>query len=112
MRRTAASESPPGREPRSHEIGQAPSPAALSAAAELSLVSFAGPFLVIGVIRGGENSHWPPDRPVEWLATGFLPGGVSVSCSWLASAFASGICRSTKVILVPELPGRDDDVER
>ena len=33
----------------------------------LSVVSFGGPFLMVGVIRGGQSSGWPPDRPIEWV---------------------------------------------
>lgn len=32
----------------------------------MTLVSFAGPFVVLATIRGGRSSGWPPDRPVEW----------------------------------------------
>ena len=33
----------------------------------LSVVSFGGPFAMVGVIRGGPSAGWPPDRPVEWV---------------------------------------------
>jgi hypothetical protein len=33
----------------------------------LSVVSFGGPFFMVGVIRGGQSAGWPPDRPIEWL---------------------------------------------
>ncbi len=77
----------------------------------LSLVSFAGPFLVIGVIRGGENSRWPPDRPVEWLATGFL---LAVFLFLFLACVGIRIWYLPKHQgdPLPELPGRDDDVER
>jgi hypothetical protein len=32
----------------------------------MTLVSFAGPFVVLAAIRGGKSPGWPPDRPVEW----------------------------------------------
>ena len=32
----------------------------------LSLLTFAGPFVIIVAVRGGESPHWPPDRAVEW----------------------------------------------
>ncbi len=35
----------------------------------LSVVSFGGPFLMMGVIRGGPSAGWPPDRPIEWVTT-------------------------------------------
>jgi hypothetical protein len=33
----------------------------------LSVATFAGPFLILLVIRGGARRDWPPDRPVEWV---------------------------------------------
>ena len=33
----------------------------------LSVLSFGGPFVMVGVIRGGQSAGWPPDRPIEWL---------------------------------------------
>ena len=33
----------------------------------LSVVCFGGPFVMVGVIRGGQSAGWPPDRPIEWL---------------------------------------------
>ena len=38
----------------------------------MSVVSFGGPFLIVGVLRGGESSRLPPDRPVEWLVIGLV----------------------------------------
>lgn len=38
--------------------------------AALSLNSFAGPFLILVVVMGGESNRWPPDRPVEWIVGG------------------------------------------
>ena len=38
--------------------------------AALSVVCFGGPFLIVGVIWGGQSSRWPPDRPIEWLTIG------------------------------------------
>jgi len=38
--------------------------------AALSVVCFGGPFLIVGVIGGGQSSRWPPDRPIEWLTIG------------------------------------------
>ena len=32
----------------------------------LSLLTFAGPFVIIVAVRGGKSPHWPPDRAVEW----------------------------------------------
>lgn len=36
----------------------------------LSLVTFVGPFVIFGVVRGGQRIGWPPDRPVEWWTLG------------------------------------------
>jgi hypothetical protein len=33
----------------------------------LSVVSVGGPFVMMGVIWGGQSDGWPPDRPIEWL---------------------------------------------
>lgn len=38
----------------------------------MSLVSFGGPFLILGVVRGGESPRWPPDRPIEWAVIGVI----------------------------------------
>ena len=38
----------------------------------MSIVSFGGPFLMVGVIWGGESSRWPPDRPIEWVVIGVV----------------------------------------
>jgi hypothetical protein len=35
--------------------------------AAMTLVSFGGPFAIVGVLWGGQDSHWPPDRPIEWV---------------------------------------------
>lgn len=32
----------------------------------LSVVTFAGPFVIWLAIRGGDHDGWPPDRPIEW----------------------------------------------
>ncbi len=79
--------------------------------AALSLVSFAGPFLIIMVIRGGESSLWPPDRLVEWLAIGVL---LALFLFLFAACLSIRIWHRPKTEgePVPELPGRDDDVER
>ena len=34
----------------------------------MTLVSFVGPFVILGALWGGASSKWPPDRPVEWVA--------------------------------------------
>jgi hypothetical protein len=40
----------------------------------MTLVSFVGPFVVLGAIWGGRSAKWPPDRPVEWLAIALVFG--------------------------------------
>jgi hypothetical protein len=32
----------------------------------MTFVTFAGPFVILAVVRGGRSSSLPPDRPVEW----------------------------------------------
>jgi hypothetical protein len=44
----------------------------------MTLISFGGPFLILLVVRGGADSNWPPDRPVEWVTIGLV--------TWLAIA--------------------------
>lgn len=34
----------------------------------MSVVSFGGPFLIVGALIGGPSGKWPPDRPIEWVA--------------------------------------------
>ena len=38
----------------------------------MSVISFGGPFLIVGVLRGGESSRLPPDRPIEWFVIGLV----------------------------------------
>jgi len=38
----------------------------------MTVVSFGGPFVIVGVVRGGDSARWPPDRPVEWLTIGLV----------------------------------------
>jgi hypothetical protein len=33
----------------------------------MTVASFAGPFVMLLVVRGGPSEGWPPDRPVEWV---------------------------------------------
>jgi hypothetical protein len=33
----------------------------------MTIISFGGPFALVGVLRGGNSSGWPPDRAVEWV---------------------------------------------
>jgi hypothetical protein len=40
----------------------------------MTLVSFAGPFVILGTIWGGNSAKWPPDRPVEWVAVALVFG--------------------------------------
>jgi hypothetical protein len=40
--------------------------------AALSVVCFGGPFFMVAVLRGGQSSGWPPDRPIEWIAIGVV----------------------------------------
>jgi len=38
----------------------------------MTVVSFGGPFVIVGVVRGGDSARWPPDRPLEWVTIGVV----------------------------------------
>ena len=57
---------PPGRVPRSTWI----------LLGLLTLFSFGGPLPIFLVLRGGKQSGWPPDRPVEWATFVGICGAV------------------------------------
>ena len=40
--------------------------------AAMTVVSFGGPFVIVGVIWGGDSASWPPDRPIEWVTIGMV----------------------------------------
>jgi hypothetical protein len=40
----------------------------------LSIFTLAGPFAIFGILRGGPNPGWPPDRAVEWVTVGATIG--------------------------------------
>jgi hypothetical protein len=40
--------------------------------AAMTVVSFGGPFVIVGVIWGGDSAAWPPDRPIEWVTIGMV----------------------------------------
>jgi len=40
--------------------------------AAMTVVSFGGPFVIVGVVRGGDSARWPPDRPLEWVTIGLV----------------------------------------
>ena len=40
----------------------------------MTLVSFGGPFVILGPSAGGRSAKWPPDRPVEWVAIAVVIG--------------------------------------
>jgi hypothetical protein len=42
----------------------------------LTVATFAGPFVILGVLQGGRSTVWPPDRPVEWWTLGLVVGAV------------------------------------
>jgi uncharacterized membrane protein YedE/YeeE len=46
--------------------------------AAMTLVSFGGPFVIGGILWGGDSSRWPPDRPIEWVVIGIVLGLVLV----------------------------------
>jgi hypothetical protein len=40
----------------------------------MTIVSFAGPFVIFLVMRGGASPRWPPDRWIEWAAIAIVMG--------------------------------------
>src|SRR5262245_50849395 len=34
----------------------------------MTVLAMGGPFLIAIILRGGQNTGWPPDRTVEWVA--------------------------------------------
>lgn len=44
----------------------------------MSVACFAGPFLIVLVLRGGRSEGWPPDRPVEWATFVGVTASVAV----------------------------------
>lgn len=58
--------------------GQAPPKLPLILLGLMTVATFAGPFVIALVIRGGRSTGWPPDRPVEWWTFGLICGGVAV----------------------------------
>jgi hypothetical protein len=38
----------------------------------MTLVSFAGPFIILLVVRGGASRTWPPENLFEWITTGLV----------------------------------------
>jgi hypothetical protein len=41
--------------------------------AVMTAATFIGPFALKRVVDGGDETGWPPDRPIEWAATfGFV----------------------------------------
>jgi len=53
--------------------------------AVMTIFTFGGPFVLMLVIRGGEDSKWPPDRPIEWFA---LISIVSIVCLLVAAGLS------------------------
>jgi hypothetical protein len=59
----------------------------------MSVVSFGGPFVMLGILRGGESPRLPPDRPVEWFVIGLVFGlflVLFVACVSIRSWFRPG----------------------
>ncbi|MFO0950605.1 MAG: hypothetical protein U0835_05525 [Isosphaeraceae bacterium] len=42
----------------------------------MTMLTFAGPFVIYVAVRGGESPDWPPDRPAEWVVFGVVTGAV------------------------------------
>jgi predicted PurR-regulated permease PerM len=51
----------------------------------LTLACFGGPFALVAILHGGDQSGWPPDRPIEWAA---LFGVVGLVLALLVAAIA------------------------
>ena len=66
----------------------APPKAPLVFLALLSIVAFAGPFVIFLTLRGGRSPEWPPDRIVEWVA---LVGVTVMLLVLLTGCLTSGI---------------------
>ena len=69
---TTASDRPPGPTPP-----PAPPKLPLVLLGMMTVATFAGPFVILLVIRGGQRAAWPPDRPVEWWVFGLVCAGVT-----------------------------------
>ena len=77
----------------------------------MTLVSFGGPFVIVGVIWGGDSAGWPPDRPIEWVTIGLVLAlflVLFVACVSIRPLVPA----ETKMIRSWSCPERDDDVER
>jgi hypothetical protein len=61
-------------------MNQPPSRLAYALLGAMTVVSFGGPIALMLVIGGGQNPKWPPDRPIEWVASGVI---VTVACALL-----------------------------
>lgn len=44
----------------------------------MSISSMGGPFMIGWILKGGEQTRWPPDRPVEWVIVIAVTGTVVV----------------------------------
>ena len=68
-------------------MSQAPAPSRLvfGLLAVMTIFTFGGPFVLMLAIRGGEDSKWPPDRPIEWVALILI---VSIVCVLLAACLS------------------------
>ena len=42
----------------------------------MTTTTILGPFLIGGMLRGGDQPNWPPDRPVEWATVLGTSGAV------------------------------------
>jgi hypothetical protein len=40
----------------------------------MTIASFGGPFVIVGVLWGDGSAKWPPDRPVEWFVVALVFG--------------------------------------
>ena len=45
----------------------------------MTVATFAGPFVIVLTIQGGDGRDWPPDRPVEWWTFGVVVAAVVVA---------------------------------
>lgn len=44
----------------------------------MTVLTVAGPIVILQSIKGGASPRWPPDRSAEWWTFGLVVGGVAV----------------------------------
>ena len=71
----------------------------------MTALTVIGPLLIAATIQGGQDSHWPPDRPVEWWTFGLVTGAVVILMGF---CLAIGIGQWRQLLAAkPESPRKD-----